>query len=67
VPFWGAELPVLINKSIDTARLLKEIHENLATVSYFLIGLHASAAMFHHYVKRDNTLRLMLPNNGNSK
>ncbi len=26
---------------------------------HVLIGLHA-AALFHHYVKRDNTLRLML-------
>jgi hypothetical protein len=26
---------------------------------YFLIGLHAAAALFHHYARRDNTLRLM--------
>jgi cytochrome b561 len=62
VPFWGAELPPLIDKSKDTARLLKQIHETLATAGYLIIGLHASAALLHHYIKRDNTLRLMLPN-----
>jgi cytochrome b561 len=30
-------------------------------VGYFLIGLHALAALFHHYVSRDNTLTRMLP------
>lgn len=61
VPFWGTELPALIGKDKDMARLLKEIHESLATAGYFLVGLHAAAALFHHYVKRDNTLKLMLP------
>ena len=28
---------------------------------YFLIGLHAAAALFHHYFIHDNTLRRMLP------
>jgi cytochrome b561 len=66
-PFWGAELPPLIDKSKDTAKLLKQIHETLATAGYFLIGLHAAAALFHHYVKRDNTLRLMLPLEDNKR
>ena len=30
-------------------------------VGYFLIGLHAAAALFHHYVTHDNTLSRMLP------
>jgi len=30
-------------------------------VGYFLFSLHAAAALFHHYVVRDNTLRRMLP------
>jgi len=47
------------NKAL--ADLFKEIHETGATVGYFLIGLHAAAALFHHYVVRDNTLRRMLP------
>lgn len=61
VPFFGIELPALIGKSEGLAKQLKDIHETSAAVGYFLVGLHAAAALFHHYVKRDNTLRLMLP------
>jgi superoxide oxidase len=61
VPFFGAELPALIGKSQEAAKWLKEIHESLATAGYFLIGLHVAAALYHQFVKRDNTLKLMLP------
>ena len=40
---------------------IKEVHELVGTIGYFLIGTHAAAALFHHYLKRDNTLRAMLP------
>ena len=40
---------------------IKEVHETGGTVGYFLIALQASAALFHHYFVRDNTLRRMLP------
>jgi cytochrome b561 len=43
------------------AKWLKEIHETIATVGYFLVGTHVAAALYHHYIKRDNTLKLMLP------
>jgi len=29
-----------------------------------LVGLHAAAALVHHYVNRDDTLRRMLPRHG---
>jgi cytochrome b561 len=61
VPFFGLELPALTGKNEALAILFKAIHESLATAGYFLIGLHAAAALFHHYVKRDNTLHLMWP------
>ena len=60
VPFFGAELPALVGKSQGLAKWFKEIHETLATAGYFIVGLHATAALYHHYVRRDNTLRLML-------
>lgn len=59
VPFFGIELPALIAKSEGLAKQFKDIHETGATVGYFLVGLHAAAALFHHYFKRDNTLRMM--------
>jgi cytochrome b561 len=61
VPFFGFELPALIGENPAQAKWLKQIHETVATAGYFVAGLHAAAALFHHYVQRDNTLRLMLP------
>ena len=40
---------------------VKEIHELLANVMLALIGLHAAAALAHHYIFRDRTLLRMLP------
>lgn len=59
IPFFGLRLPALLGANDALADRIKEIHETLATAGYFIIGLHASAALFHHYVRRDNTLRRM--------
>lgn len=64
VPFFGMQLPALVGPDKALAGQLKEIHETIATAGYFLIGLHAVAALFHHYVMRDNTLLRMLPRRG---
>ena len=61
IPFWGLDLPALVGKSKNVAGQAKEIHETIATIGYFLIGLHASAALYHHYLAKDDTLRRMLP------
>ncbi|MFZ3082143.1 cytochrome b [Rhodoferax ferrireducens] len=61
IPFFGLELPALIGPDKALAAQLKEIHEFVGTAGYFLIGGHAAAALFHHYVQRDNTLLRMWP------
>lgn len=61
IPFFGLELPALVAPNKDFAGQIKEIHETFGTVGYYLIGLHAVAALFHHYIAKDNTLRRMLP------
>ncbi len=61
IPFFGLELPALIDANKDLAGQLKELHETLAVAGYWLIGLHAAAALFHQYVRRDGTLQRMLP------
>ncbi|MEO8804754.1 MAG: cytochrome b [Burkholderiaceae bacterium] len=62
VPFFFFQLPALVNESKPVADWAKEFHEMGGTIGYFLIAMHAAAALFHHYVARDNTLRRMLPN-----
>jgi cytochrome b561 len=61
IPFFGLQLPALIAENKDLASQIKEVHEFVGTTGYFLIGLHAVAALYHHYIKRDNTLTRMLP------
>jgi superoxide oxidase len=61
IPFFGLELPALIGPNKAFAGQIKEIHETFGTVGYFLIGLHAVAALFHHYILKDNTLHRMMP------
>jgi cytochrome b561 len=61
IPFFGLELPALIDESRSVRRLIKSVHETGGTLFYLLIGSHAAAALYHHYVLRDNTLRRMLP------
>lgn len=61
VLFFGIPLPLLIAKSEPLRRQLQEVHETIANIGYAFIGVHAAAALFHHYIRRDNTLSLMWP------
>ena len=61
IPFYGLELPPLVGANSARADQFKELHEVLAQAGYWLIGVHAAAALLHHYVLRDDTLRRMLP------
>ena len=61
VTVWGLELPALIAKDKALAHTLEEIHEFGADAGYALVAVHTAAALFHHYLVRDNTLRRMLP------
>lgn len=61
IPFFGLELPPLIDKNPDLAGQIKEVHETVAVLGYWLIGLHAVAALFHHFISKDDTVRRMLP------
>ena len=61
VPFFSLQLPALMGGDETLAKQLEEVHETIGNIGYFLIGLHAAAALAHHYVIRDNTLARMLP------
>jgi cytochrome b561 len=61
IPFFGLELPPLMGADKALAKSLKEVHETIGDVGYFLIGVHAAAALYHHFIVHDNTLLRMLP------
>jgi cytochrome b561 len=51
--------PWLADKAF--AHSLKEVHETLANLLVILAAFHMAAALVHHVVFRDNTLKRMLP------
>ena len=67
IPFFGLELPALIGPDKDWADTLESLHGTIGTIGYYLIGLHAAAALYHHYFMRDDTLLRMLPQRKSAK
>ncbi len=61
ITFFGLPLPMPIGQDKNLSDTLKEVHETIGTLGYYLISLHAVAALAHHYLLRDNTLLRMLP------
>lgn len=59
VPGTDFPIPALIAPSPDIRTLLKTGHAWTGNGFYTLIGLHALASLFHHYMLGDDTLRRM--------
>ena len=59
IPFFGLELPALLGVDKELSHQIKEVHETVGTLGYVLVGLHAVAALAHHHLLKDNTLRRM--------
>jgi cytochrome b561 len=53
-------LPNLVGRDKAMADLWHEVHEVLATVLVVTVVLHLLAALQHHFLHKDNTLRRML-------
>jgi cytochrome b561 len=64
VRLFGLYLPPLVAANEAFAEQVGEIHQTAGVVGYWMIGLHASAALFHHYALKDGTLRRMIPARG---
>jgi cytochrome b561 len=54
-------LPRLVNTDPDLADTLADIHEWAAWALYAVVAVHAGAALWHHYGRKDQVLRTMLP------
>lgn len=55
------ELPMLVNENKKSGELLKEIHETGFGVLLALLAAHIAAALYHHFVRKDDALKRMLP------
>jgi cytochrome b561 len=54
-------LPALVATDPDLADTLDSWHAGVAWVLASAIAMHVAAALFHHFVRRDDVLRTMLP------
>lgn len=61
VTLFGIPLGTFIGRDRDLSEQIAEVHEIGAWLLLALAGLHAAAAIWHHAVLRDDTLRRMLP------
>jgi superoxide oxidase len=59
--FFLGQLPALIGQHRPLARQLLVAHQTVGFLLLGLIALHISAALFHHFWRRDDTLTAMLP------
>ena len=53
-------LPAPLAQDKDLAHLLEDVHGTNGEVFYWVSGLHVLGAVYHHVVRRDDTLRRML-------
>ena len=61
VSLFGTTLPSVLMPDRQLAHALEDVHEVLANAILWLAAIHAAAAAWHHFVRRDDVLRRMLP------
>jgi cytochrome b561 len=60
LPFFGLfEIPSPVDMNKDIGLFFKESHEIIAWAFIILITLHGLAALYHHFILKDNTLKRM--------
>jgi cytochrome b561 len=55
------EMPVIANAAFAGWADWGDVHQLLGDAIMWIAGLHAAAALFHHFVLKDSVLRTMLP------
>lgn len=60
VPFTDIAFPRLMAENKELGHQLEELHHDIGEAFYWVIGLHVVAALYHHFIRRDNTLERML-------
>ena len=60
IPLTQLLIPSPFPVSEELAESLEDIHKLLGTIFYYVIGLHVVAAIWHHVVRKDNTVKRMV-------
>ncbi len=64
VSFFGLSIPAPFVAARELAKPLAEVHEIAADLTMIMAGLHAAAAIGHHFLIKDRTLARMMPFGG---
>lgn len=60
--FYGLlDIPDLVETSESLEDVFRDIHDLLGTALLVVVGVHIAAALQHHFIKKDNVLKRMLP------
>ncbi|VAV97074.1 hypothetical protein MNBD_ALPHA02-330 [hydrothermal vent metagenome] len=59
VKFFGLELPALVGKNKEMGELFEELHEVTAGLLVTAFVVHVAAALYHHYVRKDDVMDRM--------
>lgn len=61
VSLWGLELPAIVDKNKELGGLAKALHFWGGWALVVVISLHFAAALYHHFVRKDDVLKRMWP------
>lgn len=61
IDFGLFSIPPIMARNRELGRAVREIHELTAYALIGLAGIHALAALWHHFIRKDATLLRMLP------
>lgn len=59
--FFGWQIPNFLTANESRAHFFHETHSVLAFITVSLLLIHIAAAVFHHWIRKDNVLKRMLP------
>jgi superoxide oxidase len=59
LPFTRMAIPSLLAENEALAHTLEDLHGQIGEIFYWVIGLHIAAALYHHFVRKDDTLARM--------
>jgi cytochrome b561 len=60
VPFTQIMIPPLLGENKTLEHTLEDLHVLIGQTFYWVIGLHVLVALYHHFVRRDDTLKRLL-------
>jgi cytochrome b561 len=59
-PFGWFNMPTFVSENIRLGKMLLEVHETLWVVLAISVGIHAAAALKHHFIEKNRTLMRMI-------